>query len=114
MSEQETIWTFVGSLFISIAIFGPYRESMPAALAHERDEVLIIMSSRGRLLKIPRETTIKDVVAGARWPRQPSAPVFEDLCRAPRNRIDEIDGVDLEMGWCMVIYVVTKDKLGAL
>jgi len=91
------IGPFVESLFSSMVMFGR-RESSLAALAHERDGVLIVRSSRRRLLRIPRETTIKDVVAGARWPRQSNAPVFEDLCRTPRNRKDEIDGVDLEMG----------------
>jgi hypothetical protein len=65
-------------------------------------------------VQIPRETTIKDVVAGARWPRQSNAPVFEDLRRAPRKRDDEIDGIELALGWMMEVYVVTNDKLGAL
>jgi hypothetical protein len=96
-------------------LFGEfYQESIPLALTQERDGVLIMMSSRGRLFKIPRETTIMDVVAGARWPRQPNAPVFEDLRRTPRKRNDEIDGIELTVGCMMEVYVVTDDKLGAL
>ena len=90
------------------------RESLSSAVAHERDGVVLMMSSRGRLFKIPRETRIKDAVAGARWPRQPDAPVFEDLRRAPRNRSDEIDGIELIMGWMVDVYVVVEDKLEAL
>jgi len=71
-----------------------------------------MMSSRGRLFKIPRETRIKDVVAGARWPRQSLAPTFEDLRRAPRKRNDEIDGIELIMGWMIEVYVIPQDKLG--
>jgi len=83
-------------------------------MAHDRGGVVIIMSSRGRIFKIPRKTTIKTVVTGARWPRQSNAPVFEDLRRAPRNRSDEIDGIELMMGWMIEVYVVAKDKLEAL
>ena len=117
VSENETIGSFIDGLFISIATFSRTpvnRASLPSAMAHDRDGVLIMMSSRGRLFKIPRETTIKDVVAGARWPRQFNAPVFEDLRRAPRKRSDEIDGIEVMMGWMIEVYVVAKDKLGAL
>jgi len=116
-SEDEPIGPSLDNLFISVANFSGrpgYRDSLPSALAHDRDGVAIVISSRGRLFKIPRETKIKDIVAGARWPRQPNTPIFEDLRRAPRKRSDEIDGVDLMFGWMMEIYVVPKDKLGAL
>ena len=117
VSENETIGSFIDGLFASIATFSHNpvnRESLPSAIAHDRDGVLIMMSFRGRLFKIPRETTIKDAVAGARWPRQSNAPVFEDLRRAPRKRSDEIDGIEVMMGWMIEVYVVAKDKLGAL
>ena len=117
ISEDETIGPIVDNLFTSVATFSRepvYRESMPSALVHDRDGVVIMMSSRGRLFKIPREMTIKDVVAGARWPRQPNAPIFEDLRRDPRKRNDEIDGIDLMKGWMIEIYVVPKNKLDAL
>lgn len=117
VSEYETIGSFLDGLFISIATFSHNpinRESLPSAMAHDRDGVIIMMSSRGRLFKIPRQTKIKDVVAGARWPRQSNAPVFEDLRRSPRKRSDEIDGIELMMGWMIEVYVVAKDKLGAL
>jgi hypothetical protein len=42
-----------------------------------------------------------------------NAPVFEDLRRTPRKRSDEIDGIELMMGWMIEVYVVAKDKLGA-
>jgi hypothetical protein len=116
VSEHETIGSFLGGLFTSTAAFyhNPDRESVNSAVAHERDGVVIMMSSRGRLFKIPRRTTIKDIVAGARWPRQSNAPTFEDLRPSPRKRSDEIDGVELMLGWMIAVYVITKDKLGAL
>jgi len=89
-------------------------ESMSSAVAHEKDAVIVMMSSRGRVFKIPRETTIKDVIAGARWPRQSHAPRFEDLRRAPRRYSDEIDGIELAMGWMIELYVIAQDKLGVL
>jgi hypothetical protein len=117
VSENETIGSFIEGLFTSIATFSRTpvnKASLPSAMAHDRDGVVVIISSRGRIFKIPRETKIKDVVAGARWPRESNAPTFEDLRRAPRKRSDEIDGIELMMGWMIEIYVVAKDKLGAL
>ena len=117
VSENETIGSIIEGLFASIATFSHKpvnRESLPSAMAHDRDGVVVVISSRGRIFKIPRKTTIKDVVAGARWPRQSNAPVFEDLRRTPRKRSDEIDGIELMMGWMIEVYVVAKDKLGAL
>jgi len=117
VSENETIGSFIDGLFISIATFSHSpvnRASLPSAMAHDRDGVVLMMSSRGRIFKIPRETTIKDVVAGARWPRESNAPTFEDLRRAPRKRSDEIDGIELLMGWMIGVYVVDKDRLEAL
>jgi len=70
-------------------------------------------TSRRRSFKILPETTIKDV-AGMRRPRQSNAPVFEDPRRAPRKRSDEIDDIELMMGGMIEVYVVAKDKLGAL
>jgi hypothetical protein len=117
VSENDTIGSLIEGVFTSMAVFygkPASMASMSLALAHERDAVIVMISSRGRLFKIPRKTTIKDVVAGARWPRQPNAPTFEDLRRAPRKRSDEIDGVELMMGWMIEIYVITKDKLESL
>jgi len=85
---------------------------MLSAMAHDRDAVVTMMSSRGRLFRIPRETRFKDVVAGARWPRRSDAPIFEDLRRTPRKRSDEIDGIELMMGWTIELIVVAKDRLG--
>jgi len=116
VSEHETIGSFLAGLFTSVATFyhNSNIESINSTVAHERDAVIIMTSSRKRLFKIPRETTFKDIVAGARWPRQPNAPIFEDLRRAPRKRNDEIDGIELVMGWMIEVEVVPKDKLGAL
>ena len=119
VSENETIGSFLYGVFTSVAMFydrasGASRESIQSTMAHERDGVILMVSFRGRIFKIPRETTIKDVVAGARWPRQSNAPTFEDLRQTPRKWSDEIDGIELMRGWKIVVYVVPKDKLGAL
>ena len=113
--ENKTIGSFIDGLFTSVAAFShEHRASLPSAMAHDRGGVVVMISFRGRMFKIPRETTIKDVVAGARWPRQSNAPTFEDLRQTPRRRSDEIDGIDLMRGWMIVVYVVAKDKLGEL
>jgi hypothetical protein len=113
--ENKTIGSFIDGLFTSVATFSrDHRASLPSAMAHDRDGVVVMISFRGRMFKIPRETTIKDVVAGARWPRQSNAPTFEDLRQTPRRRSDEIDGIDLMRGWMIVVYVIARDKLGAL
>lgn len=117
VSENDTIGSLLEGVFTSMAAFygnPTTMTSMSSAVAHEKDSVVIIMSSRGRLFKVPRKTKIKDVVAGARWPPQPNAPTFEDVRRAPRKRSDEIDGIELMMGWMTEVYVITTDKLGAL
>ncbi|KIM34841.1 hypothetical protein M413DRAFT_434976 [Hebeloma cylindrosporum] len=48
-----------------------------------------------------------------RWPRQANVPTFKDMRRAPRKWKDEIEGVELMVGWMILIDGVTKDKLGA-
>jgi len=40
--------------------------------------------------------------------------VFEDLRRTPRQRDDEIDGIDIMMGWMIDVLVITEDKLEVL
>jgi len=115
VSENETIGSFIHGLFASVATFSHgQRASLSSAMAHEKDGVVVMITFHGRMFKIPWETTIKDVVAGARWPRQSNAPTFEDLRRTPRKRSDEIDGIELMRGWMIVVYVVAKDMLGAL
>ena len=118
-SEGETIGSFLDGLFMGVISSrrNPVEKEglvLAMAMAHDKDGVVFTMTSHGRLFKIPRETTIKDIVTGARWPRQSDAPVFEDLRRAPRKRADEIDGIKLSMGWMVELFVVPKDKLGAL
>ena len=100
MSEQEMIGPFVEILFASMVMFGPDQESSLVALTHESIN-----------FKVPPQNSSRDNDQGCRRGSALANPVR--LCWTPRNRNDEIDGVDLEMGWLMVIYIVTKDKLGA-
>ncbi|CAL1710856.1 unnamed protein product [Somion occarium] len=82
------------------------------ALAHEdaRTSTVVIRTHRGRLLAIPHTTQMKDIVAGARWPREGPMP-FRDLTRTPRRNPYEVDGVEVVFGRAIVLNIVTKDRL---
>jgi hypothetical protein len=83
VSSDKTIGSFLDGLFSSVAMYSRIPvNSMPSAVAHDRDPVVALMSSRGRLFEIPRETTIKDV-AGVRWPRPSDCLIVKNLRRTP-------------------------------
>jgi len=86
VSENDTLGSFIDGLFTSM--FYQNREIFPSAVAHDRDAVLIMMSSRGETV----QNSSRDQGC-----RQINAPVFEDLRRAPRKRSDEIDGIELDV-----------------
>jgi hypothetical protein len=120
-SEDETVQDVVGNLFTSLVIFSGHtadRETMFSALDHEDDRgsVVLVFTSRGRILEIPRNTKVKDIIAGARWPRpgrKPKRLAFNDLRTEPRVR-SGIDGIELFQGWVMDLNVVPRDKLREL
>ena len=76
------------------------------------------MTSRGRLLLVPRTTKLKDIAPAARWPRRPedasNLHVFTDLRRTPRLREHEVDGIDFFSGWIIELYVVPDQNISAL
>ena len=116
ISENDTVESFTENQFRSAAMYcaGGNQEILQSAFKHDRDAVVILITSRGRLLVIPRATRIKDIFAGARWPRPPGSPVFDDLRKKPRARSDEIDGVELTMGWLMELCFIDKENLSVL
>jgi len=122
VSENDTVASIIEGLFFSVGGFygrGKYdnREGIQSTVEHEKHGVVLVITSRGRIFEIPRKMRIKDIVAGAQWPRPQSAteiPVLEDLRKEPRERGDNIDGIEMAMGWFMEIYVIPKENLGEL
>ena len=105
--------------YSAFCCLGEGRDGMLSAMAHDKRSLVVVITFHGRLLVIPRQTKIKDIIAGARWPRPqgPGArniPVFRDLRRKPRARHDEIDGIELFMGWRMELYVIAHKNLEEL
>jgi hypothetical protein len=121
VSEYMTVRDIVGGLFTSMVSFygraGPETVRSVSEHESERSSVVLAVTSRGRLLEIARETCIKDIVAGARWPRPQGTSgglAFKDLRTEPRPRDDEIDGIELAQGWMMELYVLPRNKLDGL
>jgi hypothetical protein len=122
VSEFDTVASVLEGLFFSICTFqnrGHYssRPNMHSAVRHEHHSTVLVITPRGRILAIPRSTIIKDILAGARWPRSSSAsgvPTFTDLRKAPRPSNNEIDGIELCLGWFMELYVIPQENLEAL
>jgi hypothetical protein len=116
VSENETVESAIGNLFTSVAAFYGSQAHIFSAVRYdnERDSVVVVLTSRGRLFVIPRKTRIRDIIAGARWPHIEGAPAFEDLRKEPRASNDEIDGIELMKGWMMEFYVLTKENLEEL
>ena len=117
VSEYDTIGSLLEGLFMSVLTAERNTSSSArldasrSAIVHESDHtsVVHVMTHRGRFLIIPRSTTFKDILAGARWPRDGPLP-FEDGRITPRIRDFEVDGVELGFGWSIEVWVVPKDK----
>jgi hypothetical protein len=120
VSENETVDDCIGNIFVSVCIFSSTpsaRESMPSAIRHQEHSSIIALTSKGRILVIPRNTKIKDIVAGARWPRPQNSsniPTFTDLRATPRRRAHEIDGIELNLGWQIDLFVVPDENMNEL
>jgi len=122
VSEYETVGFLLDGLFASHAAFyGGPRPEISMVVQHDSDHksVVLVVTSHGRILVIPRHTKLKDIVAGARWPRLSAesadeVPLFKDLRKEPRGLDERIDGIELTMGWFMEVYVIPKDNLKEL
>ncbi|GBE83023.1 hypothetical protein SCP_0500660 [Sparassis crispa] len=118
--DDAPISSFISNLFSSIMLNFPsnlvsdaeYRQYMHTALAHDdpRDSVIMALSSRGRMPIVPRSATLKQIIAGTRWPRDGPLP-FEDKRQRPRRRDDPVDGIELSWGGFINLYVIPKEKL---
>jgi hypothetical protein len=121
VSENDTVASLLNGLFPSAAIgagrsSAPFiRRAMHSAVRHDssHETTVLAITHRGRFLVIPRQTTLKEIFAGARWPRE-GPLAFKDLREASRARDFEDDGVPLGGGWYMEIYVVLNDMLKPL
>ena len=119
ISENTTIKSLLSNLFSSAAVCltaynGSTREFSRKAIKSSRDHddpetsTVLIHTSRNRFFVIPRSATLGQVFAGVRWPRDSPSP-FQDLRRVPRVRDFEEDGVELNEGWYMKLYVLPND-----
>jgi hypothetical protein len=118
VSENDTIESLLQGLFFSVEMAenrnvssSIRQDTIRSAVAHESPEksIVYIGTTRGRFLVVPRETTFKQIISGARWPRDGPLP-FEDARETPRIRDFEVDGVELGFGWFIEVWVVPKDQ----
>lgn len=78
-----------------------------------RDEcTLLLITRRGRLLRLPWDTKVGDIWSGARWPRDAPSP-FEVLW-SPPTWPHEVDGMEVMHGCLIPIHVVPNDELPGL
>jgi hypothetical protein len=116
VSENDTIESVLQGLFMSVArVQGNMSSSsrqgvILSATAHDSPEqsIVYVPTFRGRFLVVSRNTPFRDIIAGARWPRDGPLP-FEDARDTPRIRDFEVDGVELGFGWFIEVYVIPKD-----
>lgn len=120
VSENETVENCIGNIFVSVCVFSSLpsaQESMPSAIRHQEHSSVLAITVRGRIFLIPKNTKIKDIVAGARWPRPQNSsgiPTFTDLRATPRRRAHEIDGIELNFGWQIDLCVIPDEKMATL
>lgn len=119
VDENATVGSMIENLFTSVAAFavGDVPEAtrkniMMSAVIHDHpeDSTVLFITFGGRILKVPRSTTIAQLVAGVKWPRTSPVP-FEDLRTKPRARAFETDGVELSDGWYTQLYVIPNDEV---
>ncbi|KDQ06106.1 hypothetical protein BOTBODRAFT_181885 [Botryobasidium botryosum FD-172 SS1] len=123
-TKGQMVGTIVENLFSSWAITACGRlDEKPAFTQNVVDHSspakvsILLMTHRSRLLVIPHNTKIKDIWAGAKWPRteEEGDLPFRDLRKSmPRFDKLEIDGAILSNGWCIELLVVPKEKVGEL
>jgi hypothetical protein len=114
----------IGSVFTGM--FESYARAQPAdspagfvdscissALHHEDpgNTVILVTSYRGRVLVVPPDTSIKDVLAGVQWPKVPGSKEFTDKTKAKRSHDFEFDGIELLDGWYIDVYFFPKECL---
>jgi len=120
VSESDTIGTAFKGLFESYAsaqpsdsVYGFAENCRNPALHHEdlRNTVVLVTTHRGRILVVPPDTSIKDLIAGAQWPRVHGSKEFNDERKVKRRHEFEFDGIELQDGWYIDVYVIPKKCL---
>jgi hypothetical protein len=111
---------------ISMGMFESYARAQPAdsaagfvdactssALYHEdpRNTVILVTTYRGRVLVVPPDTSIKDLIVGTQWPKVPGSKEFTDKTKAKRRHDFEFDGIELLDGWYIDVYLFPKKSL---
>ena len=78
--------------------FGGQLDAFNAQQAHQRrnteDETIYAVSKKGRILKVGRKLTLKNIVLAA-------------VQKCPDGTLD---GLDLVEGWCIEFYIVPKGE----
>lgn len=96
----------IGSIFTGM--FENYAHAQPAnsptgfvnscmslALYHEDpgNTVILVTTYCGRVLVVPPDTWIKDLIAGIQWPKVPGLKEFINKTKAERSHDFEFDGI---------------------
>ena len=90
----------------------PHEEVEASAIEHDdpNGTIILIRTARGRLLAVPRKATVAEIFAGARWP-QDGPMAFTNLCKTPRVRDFEDDGVELGSDSYIELHVIPDYEL---
>jgi hypothetical protein len=122
VSENTTISSAFEGMFESYANAQPsnspagFVDACKSSAAHHEDMrnmVILVTTHHGRILVVPPSTVIKDLIAGARWPKVKGSKEFVDKRKVKRRHGFEVDGIELLGGWYIDVYVVPKKSLGS-
>ena len=120
MSESEAIGSAFTGMFESYAraqpadsIAGFVDACMSSAMYHEdpRNTVILVTTYRGRVLVVPPDASVWEVIMGAQWPKVPGSKEFTDKTKAKRSHDFEFDGIELLDGWYIDVYLFPKECL---
>ena len=119
MSESDILQEHVPNMIQSTAmsVGNPAWIRKAAPMMRPQNIQLILCTTKGRILRVPWKTRVGDLWAGARWPRRDSgSPMFEDLRQrlTPRVRPHELDGVNLNGGYHIELFVMRNEEVGSL
>ncbi|KAJ3477052.1 hypothetical protein NLI96_g10732 [Meripilus lineatus] len=115
VDERDPIYIYLQSLFQSAGYehhgtTDLVREYMFRALEHQdpnRSKVFLVTRHR-RVLEIPKETTLCDIVKGSRWPRNDSSPFKDWSKKSRRAKHGEMDGPVVENGGVVLSVIPNR------
>lgn len=116
--EEATLEDFVPGIFTGMVIefahiYGKPWSRQAAFHSHVDHTSVLLITQRGRFLKIPWATRVGDLWAGIRGPLTNSCP-FEDLRPTPRPRPHEVDGASFNLGFSVDILILDNEEVGPL